>query len=137
MILLQNKTMEYDEKLLRSMTNYKEDYDELQKINQDIKNYRMKFEKRIKELKQSMDKKGEFIVDYMKKHNHPGIRYNNLNFVTETKTHRISKKKQEEQLDLLLSKYQISKVNPLYHELKRTLSGSPDNSTNMRLKIKK
>ena len=129
--------MEYDEKLLRSMTNYKEDYDELQKINQDIKNYRMKFEKRIKELKQSMDKKGEFIVDYMKKHNHPGIRYNNLNFVTETKTHRISKKKQEEQLDLLLSKYQISKVNPLYHELKRTLSGSPDNSTNMRLKIKK
>ena len=137
MILLQNKTMEYDEKLLRSMTNYKEDYDELQKINQDIKNYRMKFDKRIKELKQSMDKKGEFIVDYMKKHNHPGIRYNNLNFVTETKTHRISKKKQEEQLDLLLSKYQISKVNPLYHELKRTLSGSPDNSTNMRLKIKK
>ena len=136
-MILQNKTMEYDEKLLRSMTNYKEDYDELQKINQDIKNYRMKFEKRIKELKQSMEKKGEFIVDYMKKHNHPGIRYNNLNFVTETKTHRISKKKQEEQLDLLLSKYQISKVNPLYHELKRTLSGSPDNSTNMRLKIKK
>jgi len=130
--------MEHNDQILKFMTSYKEDYDELQKINQDIKNYRMQFEKRIKELKAKMDQKGEHIIDYMKKHNHPGIRYNNLNFVAEQKTHRVSKKKQQEQLDLLLSKYQISRVNPLYHELKRTLSGNETQSTsNMKLKIKK
>ena len=128
----------YDDKVLKYITGYKEDYDELQKINQDIKNYRLKFEKRIKQLKEDMDKKGEVIIKYMKEHNHPGIKYNNLNFVAESKIHRISKKKQDEQLDLLLSKYQISKINPLYHDLKRTLSGNKTETTsNMRLKIKK
>ena len=130
--------MDYDDKILKVITNYKEDYDELQKINLDIKNYRMKFEKRIKVLKADMDKKGSIIIDYMKQHNHPGIRYNNMNFVAETKTHRVSRRKQEEQLDLLLSKYQISKINPLYHELKRTLHGNATESTsNTRLKIRK
>lgn len=130
--------MDYDDKILKVITNYKEDYDELQKINNDIKNYRMKFDKRIKSLKADMDKKGSVIIDYMKKHNHPGIKYNNMNFVAETKTHRVSKKKQEEQLDLLLSKYQISKINPLYHELKRTFSGNISETTsNTKLKIKK
>ena len=109
-----------DENILGHITEFKEIHDEYTTIQNEIKNFRKKYEKRIKELKGDMEKKEIVIMEYMKINNHPGLNYKGtlITMLKFQQGNRISNKKKQEQMNSILSKYQITSSNPLYAELK-------------------
>ena len=109
-----------DENILGHITEFKEIHDEYTTIQNEIKNFRKKYEKRIKELKVDMEKKESVIMEYMKINNHPGLNYKGtlITMLKFQQGNRISNKKKQEQMNSILSKYQITPSNPLYAELK-------------------
>ena len=109
-----------DENILGHITEFKEIHDEYTTIQNEIKNFRKKYEKRIKELKADMEKKESVIMEYMKINNHPGLNYKGtlITMLKFQQGNRISNKKKQEQMNSILSKYQITPSNPLYAELK-------------------
>ena len=109
-----------DENILGHITEFKEIHDEYTTIQNEIKNFRKKYEKRIKELKVDMEKKETVIMEYMKINNHPGLNYKGtlITMLKFQQGNRISNKKKQEQMNSILSKYQITSSNPLYAELK-------------------
>tara|TARA_E500000178_G_C16954435_1_gene722929 strand:- start:650 stop:1048 length:399 start_codon:yes stop_codon:yes gene_type:complete len=109
-----------DENILGHITEFKEIHDEYTTIQNEIKNFRKKYEKRIKELKGDMEKKETVIMEYMKINNHPGLNYKGtlITMLKFQQGNRISNKKKQEQMNSILSKYQITSSNPLYAELK-------------------
>ena len=109
-----------DENILGHITEFKEIHDEYTTIQNEIKNFRKKYEKRIKELKVDMEKKESVIMEYMKINNHPGLNYKGtlITMLKFQQGNRISNKKKQEQMNSILSKYQITSSNPLYAELK-------------------
>lgn len=116
-----------DENILGHITEFKEIHDEYMTIQNEIKNYRKKYDKRIKELKADMEKQEQIIMEYMKMNNHPGLNYKGT-LITMLKIQqgkRVSNKKKQEQMNSILNKYQITQANPLYMELKEMfLSGT-------------
>lgn len=116
-----------DENILGHITEFKEIHEEYTIIQNEIKNFKKKYDKRIKELKVDMDKKEQIIMEYMKMNNHPGLNYKGT-LITMLKIQqgkRISTKKKQEQMNTILNKYQITSSNPLYAELKQMfLSGT-------------
>ena len=109
-----------DENILGHITEFKEIHDEYTTIQNEIKNFRKKYEKRIKELKVDMEKKEIVIMEYMKINNHKGLNYKGtlITMLKFQQGNRISNKKKQEQMNSILSKYQITSSNPLYAELK-------------------
>ena len=59
-------------------------------------------------------------MEYMKINNHPGLNYKGtlITMLKFQQGNRISNKKKQEQMNSILSKYQITPSNPLYAELK-------------------
>ncbi len=109
-----------DENILGHITEFKEIHDEYTTIQNEIKNFKKKYEKRIKELKADMEKKETVIMEYMKINNHPGLNYKGtlITMLKFQQGNRISNKKKQEQMNSILTKYQITPSNPLYAELK-------------------
>lgn len=109
-----------DENILGYVTEFKEIHDEYTTIQNEIKNFRKKYEKRIKELKVEMEKKESVIMEYMKINNHPGLNYKGtlITLLKFQQGNRVSNKKKQEQMNSILNKYQITPSNPLYSELK-------------------
>lgn len=109
-----------DENILGYVTEFKEIHDEYTTIQNEIKNFRKKYEKRIKELKVEMEKKEAVIMEYMKINNHPGLNYKGtlITLLKFQQGNRVSNKKKQEQMNSILNKYQITPSNPLYSELK-------------------
>lgn len=109
-----------DENILGYVTEFKEIHDEYTTIQNEIKNFRKKYEKRMKELKVEMEKKETVIMEYMKINNHPGLNYKGtlITLLKFQQGNRVSNKKKQEQMNSILNKYQITPSNPLYSELK-------------------
>lgn len=109
-----------DENILGHITEFKEIHDEYTMIQMEIKNFRKKYDKRVKELKSDMEKKEKIIMEYMKVNNHPGLNYKGtlITMLKFQQGNRISNKKKQEKMNSILNKYQITPSNPLYSELK-------------------
>ena len=76
------------------------------------------------------------LIEYMKENNHPGLNYKG-NLITMFKIQqgkRVSTKKKTEQIQKILSKYQITQSNPLYNDIKQTLLHSTERE---KIKFKK
>jgi hypothetical protein len=125
-----------DENILGHITEFKEIHDEYTMIQTEIKNFRKKYEKRIKELKVDMEKKETIIMEYMKINNHPGLNYKGtlITMLKFQQGNRISNKKKQEQMNSILNKYQITASNPLYSELKEMFVSGTEKE---KLKFKK
>ena len=125
-----------DENILGHITDFKECLDEHDIIMREIREYRNKYKQRLEELKKNMDKKEKIIMDYMKTNNHPGLNYkgNLITLLTVQQGKRSSAKKRTEEIQKILSKYQITPSNPLYNDLKQTLCQS---TPRQKLKLKK
>lgn len=125
-----------DENILGHITDFKESHDEYSIIMKEIRDYRNKYKQRLEELKKNMDKKEKIIMEYMKTNNHPGLNYkgNLITMLTIQQGRRVSTKKRTEEIQKILSKYQITPSNPLYNELKQTICQS---TAKEKLKLKK
>ena len=115
-----------DENILGHITDFKEFHDEHGIIMKEIRDYRKKYKQRLDQLKSNMEKKEKIIMDYMKTNNHPGLNYkgNLIRMITVQQGKRYSTKKRTEEIQKILSKYQITPSNPLYNELKQSLCQS-------------
>jgi hypothetical protein len=113
---------ETDDNILGIITEFKEVLDEYNNIQADIKDYRKKYNKRIKELKEDMGKKEKIIMEYMKINNHPGLNYKGtlITMLKIQQGNRVSSKKKQEQMSAIFNKYQITPSNPLYEDLRQT-----------------
>ena len=125
-----------DENILGHITDFKESHDEYDTIMKEIRDYRNKYKQRLEQLKKNMEKKEKIILEYMKLNNHPGLNYkgNLLTMLTVQQGKRTSTKKRTEEIQKILSKYQITPTNPLYNELKQTICHS---TAREKLKLKK
>lgn len=124
-----------DENIKNQLLDYMDDYREYQSILKDIRDYRKKFAKRIDALKKDMDKKGENIISYIEKHNHPAVKFQNVYFTPQQGIKRTSLKTKEKQVQDIFKKYNIPKSSPLFYELSDTLNGKKTND-DKKLKIK-
>lgn len=115
-----------DENILGHITDFKESHDEYGIIMKEIRDYRNKYKQRLEQLKSNMEKKEKIIMEYMKTNNHPGLNYkgNLIRMITVQEGKRYSTKKRTEEIQKILSKYQITPSNPLYNELKYSLCQS-------------
>lgn len=115
-----------DENILGHITDFKEFHDEYGIIMKEIRDYRNKYKQRLEQLKSNMEKKEKIIMEYMKTNNHPGLNYkgNLIRMITVQQGKRYSTKKRTEEIQKILSKYQITPSNPLYNELKHSLCQS-------------
>lgn len=125
-----------DENILGHITDFKESHDEYNIIMKEIRDYRNKYKQRLEELKKNIQKKEKIIMEYMKTNNHPGLNYkgNLITMLTIQQGRRVSTKKRTEEIQKILSKYQITSSNPLYNELKQTICQS---TAREKLKLKK
>lgn len=112
-----------DENILGHITEFKEIHDEYNVIMNEIREYKKKYENRLKDLKSQMEKKEKIIMEYMKINNHPGLNYKGILITRMTiqQGKRISNKKKQEQMNSILNKYQITPSNPLYNDLKKMI----------------
>ena len=125
-----------DENILGHINDFKEYHDEYDTIMKELREHRNQYKNRMNELKENMGKKEQIIMEYMKENNHPGLNYKG-NLITMFKIQqgkRVSTKKKTEQIQKILSKYQITPSNPLYNEIKQTLLYSTERE---KIKIKK
>lgn len=125
-----------DENILGHITDFKESHDEYDTIMKEIRDYRNKYKQRLEQLKKNMEKKEKIILEYMKTNNHPGLNYkgNLITMLTVQQGKRTSAKKRTEEIQKILSKYQITPTNPLYNELKQSLCQS---TAREKLKLKR
>lgn len=125
-----------DENILGHITDFKESHDEYDTIMKEIRDYRNKYKQRLEQLKKNMEKKEKIILEYMKTNNHPGLNYkgNLITMLTVQQGKRTSTKKRTEEIQKILSKYQITPTNPLYNELKQSLCQS---TAREKLKLKR
>lgn len=110
-----------DENIMSHLTEYQENLKELKTIQRDIRDYRKKYDRRIKSLKDSLEKNERVIMAYMKMNNHPGINFKGLLItLSTTKTGtRTSVKQKEKNVNDILRKHNVEPTNPLFSEIKK------------------
>lgn len=118
---------------------YRDVYMEQQSILTEIRNHRKKFEKRLKDLKSHMNELEKKLLLYMREHDHPGLRFQEIVLLQEDKTQRKNMKVHEEEMQSILHRHRIDPTDALYRELLDTVHNSkiPHGEKKLKLKIYK
>lgn len=131
-----------DVSVLSLVREYRDYYVELQAIQKEISNFRKKFAKRLKEIKDKLCELESKIMNYMKKHNHPGLRlkdqeqFDEVLLLLEDKISVKNQKTREEEAKKIFQKHNIDQTNPLYREIIDSLQSSRIHEGSKRLRLK-
>jgi len=122
--------------VLPIVRQYRDFYMEQQAIQNEIKNFRKRYEKRLGDIKQKLVALEEEILVYMREHDHPGLRFQEVIFLCEDKVLSKNSKKREEEVQSILQKHRIDPTNPLYREILESTQACKIRETNKRIKMK-
>lgn len=122
--------------VLPLVREYRDFYVEQQAIQTEIKNYRKRYEKRLGEIKARLTGLEGEILEYMREHDHPGLRFQEVVLLREDKLLSKNSKKREEEVQSILEKYRVDPTNPLYRELLESTQASKIRDTHKRIKMK-
>lgn len=114
------------EDVIPLVSSYKELYMEHRSILNDLKQYRKKFNARIKEIKQEMKNLEKDLLKYMREHDHPGLRFQELILIPSTKKRS---KPDSNEVSKILLKYNVHSNNGLHQELLHLLGNEEEEPT--------
>ena len=103
----------------------KPEINELNEINIEIK--RLSGQLSVLRLRKKVVEKS--VVTYLESKEQPGVKFNNTAIVVETKTKRLTKKKNERDIDALriLSEYGINDPKKVLNDILETRKGTEEN----------
>ena len=125
-----------EKEVLPIVRQYRDLFMEQKSIQTEIKNFRKKYEKRLGEIKNYLVELEQRILEYMKEHDHPGLRYQEVILLREDKVLSKNNKKREEEVQTILDRYRVDPTNPLYREILESTQASKIRETNQRIKMK-
>lgn len=119
--------------ILPVVHEYKELWVEWQNILQDIRQYRNQFKKRLDVLKKECLEKEKSILEFLEKHNHPGIQDHDLLLVRQEKKIRQPIKQRTQDVEEILTQYNVDR---LLHQRVIDVLAKGNESTTPSLRIK-
>jgi hypothetical protein len=125
-----------EKEVLPVVRQYRDLYMEQQAIQQEIKNFKKRYEKRLVEIKKSLGELEQELLVYMREHDHPGLRFQEVILLSEDKVFSKNSKKREEEVQEILQKHRVDPTNPLYRELLETAQASKIRESHQRIKMK-
>lgn len=125
--------MSTDAQITPVIREYRDLFLENKGIQDEIRNIRLRYKKRLKEIRDRLSQLKVIIVDYMKDKNHPGVRFQNVVLLLEDST---KKNKKEADVRAVFQRYQVSSSEPLYQEILDTIQPPKPPSQTERLKLK-
>lgn len=126
-----------ENEVLPFVRQYRDLYMEQQAIQNEIKNFRKRYDKRLGEIKTNLGSLEQDILMYMKEHDHPGLRFQEVIFFSEDKVLPKNSKKREEEVQNILQKHRVDPSHPLYREiLESTQASKMKESQHQRIKMK-
>lgn len=125
-----------EDNVLPMVREYRDFYMEQQAIQTEIKNYRKRFEKRLAEIKTRLTGLEQDILEYMREHDHPGLRFQEVILLREDKLLSKNSKKREEEVQTILERYRVEPTNPLYRELLESTQTCKIRDSHKRIKMK-
>ena len=125
-----------EKEVLPFVRQYRDLYMEQQAIQTEIKNFRKRYEKRLGEIKQNLGELEQEILGYMREHDHPGLRFQEVILLSEDKMLSKNSKKREEEVQGILQKHRVDPMDPLYRELLESTQASKIRETHKRIKMK-
>lgn len=94
------------------ISSYKDLFMETRAIQTEIKNYKKRFEPRIKEIRKNMNTLEKQLLQYMSENDHPGLRFQDIILLPAVKRRRSTSKKIPPEslktIQSVLQKYDIS-----------------------------
>lgn len=120
--------------ILPVVREYKRLYVETQKINEEIKQYRLKFKPRLMKLKEEQDQLQKMILEFMDKYKHPGIRDQDTTILKQDKKKKTSISTRASEVEDILTRCNISKDTQ--QSVMDALKGTKDKDTQSILKLK-
>lgn len=125
-----------DNSVLPLVREYRDCYVEQQAILAEIKNFRKRYDKRLKDIKARIGDLESDIMAFMQEKGHPGLRFQEMIFLQEDKVLSKNNKHREEEVQSILQKYRVDPTNPLYRELLESSQTSKARESIKRLKMK-
>lgn len=111
------------------ISSYKDLFMETRAIQTEIKNYKKRFESRIKEIRKNMTTLEKQLLQYMSENDHPGLRFQEIILLPAVKRRRrsASKKIPPESLQTIQNVLQRYDISP---ETKNEVLSALDNNNN-------
>lgn len=107
------------QQLLSSLITFKNIHTEIQGIEMEIKNLKMRLKPRLDELKKHYAASEKIIIEHLEKNNEPGIQYQDLLFLlNEKKSPPLNKNKEDALIDLL-KKYNVQNPTIALEEVRK------------------
>jgi len=125
-----------DESVLPIVRDYKENFMEQQAILNEIKQYKKRYDKRLKEIKERLSVLERDLIEYMEKNDHPGLRFQEVILLKEDKKSKKNRRVQEEEIQNIMHKYSIDPHQSLYREVIQSLQSGSVQSGDKKLKLK-
>lgn len=109
-----------------------DDFTELQNIHIELKRLRVQTRELNAQRKQCEDR----IIDYLRSHNHPGMRMGNTVVTVEPrqKSKRVSQSYKQMKCEQILSQYGVQDADSVVKEFLSALKGSPQQQEVLKIK---
>lgn len=114
-----------------------ENFKELEKINQDINNYKKQFKNRISQLKNENIEFEKILIKYLEENKLPGIRSGDFLLLADEKPLSNNKQFRQKQIQTILENHQIDSSSKIYKDLIEAISISKVEQTEKKIKFKK
>lgn len=122
------------EQILPIVREYKEYCIEKTKILKDINDYKKQYKPRLEHINKENQKLEKVILDFMEKHQHPGIKDKDTTILRHDKKIKQSVNERVDEVGNICIKYQIN--DHVLSEIKETLKGKPLTSPSLKIKLK-
>lgn len=123
-----------DAQITPVIREYRELFLENKGIQEEVRQVRIRFKKRLKEIKDRLAQLKVIILDYMKENNHPGVRFQDVVLLRTDGGNR--KKKETDEIKAVFQRHQVSTSEPLYQEILNTIQPPKPSSHTERLTLK-
>lgn len=114
-----------------------ENFKELEKINQDINNYKKQFKNRISQLKNENVEFEKILLKYLEENKLPGIRSGEFLLLADEKPLSNNKQFRQKQIQTILENHQIDSSSKIYKDLVEAISTPKVEQTEKKIKFKK
>ena len=107
------------QQLISSLIAFRNIHTEIQGIETEIKNVKMRLKPRLDELKTSYMELERIIVEHLEKNNEPGVQYQNMLFLLDEKKPQETRQKKEEAIISFLKKHNVQNPTIALEEVRK------------------
>lgn len=125
-----------EESVLPIVREYRDYYMEQQAILTEIKNFKKRYEKRLREIKQRLEALESDLLQFMRDNDHPGLRFQEVVLLQEDKLSSKNRKLREEEVQNILSRHRVDPSQPLYRDILESIQNNRVQQGNKKIRLK-